>query len=96
MLQYIVHAWDGTDDQAHERRMNARPAHFDCARALKTGDNLVIGGAMSDEQGKMIGSMMVVQFETEEKLKDWLKKEPHITGKVWEKIDVRPFKVAAV
>jgi len=96
MLQYIVYALDGTDDQAYERRMNARPAHFDCARALKTGDNLVIGGAMLDEGGKMIGPMMVVQFETEEKLKDWLKKEPYISGKVWEKIDVRPFKVAEV
>ncbi|HEY6436430.1 MAG TPA: YciI family protein [Ignavibacteriaceae bacterium] len=82
MLQYIVYAWDGTDDQAHERRMNARPAHFNCARALKTGDNHVIGGVMLEEGGKRIGSMMVVQFETEEKLKDWLKNEPYITGKV--------------
>ena len=96
MLQYIVYAWDGTDDQALERRMNARPAHFDCALALKTGDNLVIGGAMLDDGGKMIGSMMVVQFETEGELKEWLSKEPYIRGKVWEKIDVRPFKVAKV
>jgi len=51
---------------------------------------------MLDDSCKMIGSTMVVQFKTEEGLKDWLKKEPYITGKVWEKIDVRPFKVADV
>ena len=96
MQQYIVYAWDGTDNKALERRMNARPAHFECARKLKAENNLVLGGAMLDDGGKMIGSTMVVQFETEEGLKEWMKKEPYITGKVWEKIEVRPFKVADV
>ena len=40
MQQYVVYAWDGTDDQALERRMKARPAHFDCSRGIKTGGNL--------------------------------------------------------
>jgi len=95
-MQYIVFAWDGTDDKALERRMNARPAHFVCDRTLKAENNFILGGAMLDDSCKMIGSTMVVQFKTEEGLKDWLKKEPYITGKVWEKIDVRPFKVADV
>ena len=96
MLQYVVHAWDGTDDTAIDRRLNARPAHFDCARKLKAENNFILGGAILDEAGKMIGSVMIVQFETEEKLNDWLKNEPYINGKVWEKIDIRPFKVAEV
>ena len=96
MKQYIVYAWDGTDNDALERRMSARPAHFDCARELKAENNLILGGAMLDDEGKMIGSTMVVQFETEKGLADWMKKEPYITGLVWEKIEVRPFKVAQV
>ena len=72
MLQYIVYAWDGTNDKALERRLNARPAHFECARKLKSENNFIPGGAMLADSCKMIGSTMVVQFETEERLRDWL------------------------
>jgi len=96
MQQYIIYAWDGTDENALERRMNVRPAHFDGARKLKANGNFIIGGAMLDAKGKMIGSMMVVQFEKREQLQHWLDSEPYITGKVWERIDIRPFKIADV
>lgn len=96
MQQYIMHAWDGTDEEALERRMSIRPAHFDNARKLKANGNFIIGGAMLNDEGKMIGSTMVLQFETKEQLQHWLDTEPYITGRVWEKMDLRPFKVADV
>ena len=96
MQQYIMHAWDGTDEGALERRMSVRPAHFDNARKLKARGNFIIGGAMLNDEGKMIGSTMVLQFETDEQLQHWLDTEPYITGKVWEKMDLRPFKIADV
>ncbi len=94
MQQYIVYGWDGTDDNALERRMNARPAHFDNSKKWKESGNFILAGAMLDEEGKMIGSTMVMQFETKEQLQQWLDTEPYVKGKVWEKIDIRPFKVA--
>lgn len=96
MQQYIMHAWDGTDKQALERRVSIRPAHFESARKLKANGNFIIGGAMLNDEGKMIGSTMVLQFETKEQLQHWLDTEPYITGRVWEKMDLRPFKVADV
>lgn len=83
MQQYLVHAWDGTDDQAFERRIKARPAHFDNSRRIKASGNFILGGAMLNELGKMIGSTMVLQFETKEELQEWADTEPYITGKVW-------------
>jgi uncharacterized protein YciI len=59
---------------------------------IKTRKNFIIGGAMLNDEGKMIGSMMVVQFETKEQLQQWLDTEPYIAGKVWQNIDIRPFK----
>ena len=91
-----MHAWDGTDEQALERRMKSRPAHFENARKLKAKGNFIMGGAMLSDEGKMIGSTMVIQFETKEQLQNWLDSEPYITGKVWEKMDLRPFRVADV
>ena len=96
MLQFVIIAEDGTDDLALERRMAVRPQHFEGARKLKAENHYVLGGAMLDSNGKMSGSVMVVQFETEESLKDWLSKEPYITGNVWKQVTVKPFKVADV
>jgi len=96
MQQYLIIARDGTDAEATERRMNARPEHFKIARKLKDSNNFVIGGAMLDDRGNMTGSMMVVQFETEGELELWLQQEPYVNGKVWRDIEVKPFRVADV
>ncbi len=96
MLQFVVNAKDGTDPEALERRMAARSGHLDGARKLKETNNLVVAGATLDKEGKMTGSVMVVQFESEEGLKQWLDNDPYITGNVWQEIEVKPFKVADV
>lgn len=96
MLQYLITALDGNDADALERRMSVRPDHFKKARELKASGNFVTGGAILDDEGKMKGSMMVVQFNTEEELKEWMDNEPYILGKVWQHIEVKPFKVADV
>ncbi|HEX8019224.1 YciI family protein [Mucilaginibacter sp.] len=94
MKQYLVTAYDFTDAEAFDRRMAARPHHVDGAKALKANGNLVVAGAMLNDEGKMIGSTMIVQFETFEELEAWKNADPYITQRVWESVDVKPFKVA--
>ncbi|HEY6503626.1 MAG TPA: YciI family protein [Chitinophagaceae bacterium] len=96
MLQYLVIAYDGTDHEAADRRMKVRPSHFEMAKELKHHGRFITGGAILNDEGKMIGSMMVVQFETEDDLAHWMRYEPYITGNVWQSIEVKPFRVAAV
>jgi uncharacterized protein YciI len=96
MKQYLVTAYDYTDADAFQRRMNVRPHHLDGARELKANGNYVIGGAMLNDEGKMIGSVMILQFEHEEELQNWEKNEFYITQKIWESYDIKPFKVADV
>ena len=96
MGQYLITAYDYTDDDALQRRMNVRPHHFDNAREVKNTDNFIFGGAMLNDEGEMIGSVMVMQFETEEQLETWKQTEPYITQNIWESYDIKPFKVAAV
>lgn len=94
MNQYLITAYDFTDTDALNRRMAIRPLHLDAARQLRETGNFVLGGAMLNDEGKMIGSVMVLQFETEEQLAAWKQDEPYITQKVWETVDIKPFKVA--
>ena len=96
MAQYLVTGYDYTDEGALERRMNVRPHHLDGLKELKEKGAYIIGGAMLDDGGKMIGSVMIMDFRTEEELEAWKKGEPYITQKIWETIDVKPFKVAAL
>jgi uncharacterized protein YciI len=96
MNQYLVTAYDHTDDGALQRRMNVRPHHLDGAKVLKESGNYVLGGAILNDKGDMIGSVMVLQFENEEALEAWKQGEPYITQGIWETVDVKPFKVATV
>lgn len=96
MQQYVIIAHDGTDENALERRMNIRPFHLDGAKKLKENGNFVVGGAMLDDNGKMIGSVMIVQFETEADLRHWEATEPYIVDGVWAKYEIKPFRVANV
>lgn len=96
MQQYIIYARDGKDEQALDRRMEARPFHFQKASALKAQGHFITGGAMLNEQGQMCGSMMLVQFESREQLQQWLDTEPYITAGVWQQVEVHPFRMADV
>ena len=96
MNQYLITAYDHTDDGALKRRMDVRPHHLDGAKTLKANGNYVLGGAMLNDNGDMIGSVMILQFETDEELEAWKKSELYITQGVWETVDVKPFRVASV
>jgi uncharacterized protein len=96
LKQYLITAYDFTDPQALDRRMAARPSHLDGVRKLKESGNFLIGGAILSPEGKMIGSSLLMQFQNEEELQQWLKEEPYVNEKVWDKIDIKPFRVAEV
>lgn len=96
MKQYLIYAHDFTDNEAIERRMAVRPNHLEVVKKLKENNNFILGGAILNDDGKMIGSTMVLQFETEEEFQDWYQNEIYISGRVWDKIEVHPFRVANV
>ena len=96
MNQYLITGYDYTDEGALERRMAVRPHHLDNAKLYKGKGNYITGGAILDDNGKMIGSAMVLQFENEEELEAWKKGEPYITQKIWETVDVKPFRLATI
>ncbi len=96
MNQYLIIAQDGKDGEALNRRKQVRPLHLAGAKKLKENNNFVIGGAMLDDEGNMRGSIMIVQFETQDEFQKWYDNEPYITGGVWREIELKPFRVADV
>lgn len=95
-MQFLLVAFDGTDHEALERRMKVRPGHLENIAVLKKRGEFLLGGAILDDQGKMIGSMIIYEFPDRTLLDKCLENEPYIINKVWGKIDIRPFRLAHI
>jgi uncharacterized protein YciI len=93
-MQFLVLARDGTDAEAPARRQKFREAHLAGAFKLHDSGNILIGGAILDEQGGMIGSAIITDFPDRAALDAWLKNDPYVTGNVWQHIEVKPFRAA--
>jgi uncharacterized protein YciI len=96
MNQYLITGYDYTDKDALQRRINVRPHHLDFIKALKETSNYIVGGAILNAEKNMIGTVMILQFETVEALDSWKQREPYITQKIWDSVDIKPFRVADV
>ena len=93
-VQFVVFAHDHPD--ALDRRLAVRERHLDGVRRMKAEGTFFLGGALLDDAGGMIGSMMLVEFPDRAALDAWLADEVYLNAKVWETVDVRPFRMAPV
>jgi uncharacterized protein YciI len=96
MAQFLLLAYDGTDEGAAARRRAVRPAHFEGIKPLVARGELRAAGAILDEAGRMIGSAVMAEFRSRAELDAWLASEPHVTESVWQKIEIRPFRMAVL
>ncbi|MBM3489088.1 MAG: hypothetical protein FJX68_01350 [Alphaproteobacteria bacterium] len=93
-MQFLIIARDGRDARALERRLKVRAQHLANAERLQHAGHLLIGGALLDDDGQMIGSAAVAEFDSRAELDDWLRTDPYVTGHVWQHIEVIPYRVA--
>ncbi len=90
MPLYAVHALDKSETGPGIRAEN-RPAHIEWAKAL--GDKLRVGGPLlSDDGDQMIGSFLIIDYESLEALKDHLETDPYAIGGLFQSVSVKPFK----
>lgn len=92
-MQYLVIGRDGDDEGAQNRRLAARGAHIALGDELVKSGNMLFGVAMLNSGGQMVGSTLIVDFESRVHLDEWLKIEPYITGDVWQSIEVQECRV---
>lgn len=92
-MQFLVTGYDGTDEKAMDRRLAVRDSHMQLVAAMKSEGKHLFAVALLDENERMVGSTLIVDFPTREALDAWLKIEPYVVGDVWRKIEVTPCKV---
>jgi uncharacterized protein YciI len=93
-MQFLLIAHDGTDRDAENRRMNARPKHLEGIEELKKSGEFLFGGAILNDEGKMIGSVILYEFPDRASMDERLKDEPYINQEVWKEIKIMRFRLA--
>ncbi len=91
-MQFIVKAYDG--EGMLEKRMAVRPRHLEGMQKL--GKQIICAGGLLDSEGRMKGSVLVMEFESRAALDAYLASEPYVTEGVWEKIEAEPMNVVLV
>ena len=85
-MQFIVIAKDYKKDGL-KKRLAVRENHIKLGDKLKAEGKVLYGVALLDEKEQMCGSVYIVDFPSKKELDEWLKIEPYVTEKVWDKIE---------
>jgi uncharacterized protein len=96
MAQFLMLAYDGTDAEAPARRRAARQAHFAHIQPMVERREICAAGAILDDNGTMIGSALFVEFPSRVELDAWLEREPYVRQQVWQKIEIKPLRLAVL
>ena len=87
-MQFLVIGYDGKDEKAMDRRSAARQAHIDLGDELVASGNIWYGAVLLDNDEKMNGTMLMMDFKNHKELDEWLERESYVAGRVWEKIEI--------
>ncbi len=88
-MQFVLIAHD-YKDEGLKRRLEVREEHIHLGDQMRAAGNFLYGVATLSETGEMTGSVAVFDFPSRAELDEYLKIEPYVTNKVWEKIQIFP------
>ena len=93
-MRYAIIARDGTDPDAKARRLAVRPAHLERVAPFVERGRVLIGGAILDDVGDMVGSVLLTDFADRAEVQAWVAEDPYVTGRVWKEIELLDFRPA--
>lgn len=88
-MQFMIKALDGEDKLA--KRMEVRPRHLEGMEKLRS--NIICAGGLLNDEGKMKGSVLILDFPSRAELDSYLATEPYVVEHVWEKVEVETMNV---
>ena len=88
-MQFMIKALDGENKLA--RRMEVRPRHLEGMENLRS--HIICAGGLLDNEGKMKGSVLILDFPSRDDLDSYLASEPYVVEQVWEKIEIETMNV---
>src|SRR3954469_19830730 len=74
-MYFAIVAKDAPGSETQERRLAARPEHMDGLRRLRIEGHMIDGGAILDEAGRLVGSVLLCDFPDRAALDAYLGEE---------------------
>ncbi len=90
-MQFVIHAHDG--ENMLETRMRVRQRHLENITRLNEEGRVICAGGILDSEGKLCGSVLVMDFDDRAGVDAYLESEPYVKEKVWETITVETMNV---
>lgn len=85
---FAFHLIDRTD--AGDLRQRVRPEHKDYLAAV--ADRIAFAGPLTKDDGQtMLGSLLVIDFESREAAERWMADEPFTKAGLYQSVSVLPF-----
>ncbi|WP_245703606.1 YciI family protein [Streptomyces lushanensis] len=84
----MVTGYDGTDPGAQDRRLAVRERHLELGAKLTAEGRMLHGSAIVDDDGRMIGSVLILDFPSRAELDAWLAIEPYAVSDVWRRVEI--------
>ncbi len=88
-MQFMIKALDGEGKLA--KRLEVRPRHLEGMEKLRS--NIICAGGLLNDEGKMKGSVLILDFPSRAELDSYLATEPYVVEQVWEKVEVETINV---
>jgi uncharacterized protein YciI len=94
-MQFTIIAHDDSAEGTLERRLANRDEHLERIHALKAEGVIIDGGAMLDEAGKMVGSIVLCEVPDRAALDALIANEIYYQQDVWKNLSILPFRRVA-
>ena len=91
-MHFAIIARDDTASGTLQKRLDARDAHLELVHAMKAEGAIIDGGAILNENGDMIGSVVSCDFPDRAALDAYLHEEIYVHEGVWKDIEILPLK----
>ncbi|WP_163268553.1 YciI family protein [Chelativorans alearense] len=94
-MHFALICRDSKEAGTLEKRLAARDEHLERIHSMKAEGTIVDGGAILDETGEMVGSIVLCDFPDRAALDAYLESEIYAREGVWKDIEILPFKRVA-
>lgn len=88
-MHFVVYALDKPG--LGEVRARNRPAHRERLRQHEHPLTVIIAGPMLDDEGTMIGSVLIVEAETRAAVEAFVAGDPYQLDGLYDRVDIRRF-----
>lgn len=84
-MKFVIIGYDSPEGEA--KRKIHRSAHLTNLESLDRQGRVVLAGPLTDKAG----SLLVLEFETQEEAEDFARHDPYVVQGVFDRIEIHPF-----